>query len=1420
MKTRQPLKQKHYVLLMSFISALTITSYILFRLSGWGPLIGHWRGDYLFFAVFLILFSANAAVIIKEIKHEYREITDRNFETGKTKTILWSTALVCYVFFIILFWLSMRSELKVLQKAFQRYADLTRISLQSKVHDLWSDIEGLKFFFENSDEVTALEFHNYASQLFRKNPDLHSLVWILHLEGRRFDEARRAAGKQGFEFHLKGIDFAPESPVSREQISYPVFFIEPAEGHENFVGLRTELFSGRTDIYKQVRDEKSLTLVNSTFHPQGVHEHIIVSFILPVLHDKSSGILGYIEGVVIFDRMMASLTGLHGENLLGITIIDPQGMPEGEVIYSQWPEKVRESFVATQSIIAGENLWNIRVAATDKYFKENPLLVPWLVMVAGILFTSVIILFLGFLRLREENKEYQIEETRHAILQSIGDAVIGTNTNSRIIEMNRMAELLTGWPAEEALGKPLDDVFHIVHAQTGVKAVNPIDEVLREGRIVGLANHTVLISRQGERFQIADSAAPVKDKKGNIIGVVLVFRDVTREYEIRESLEESEELFRTVTNSSPVAVMLYQKDRWVYVNPVSETITGYRINEILRMNFWDIVHPDYQDLIKERGKMRQEGRDAPSGYEFKIIRKDGEERWVRLIGTTCIYKGERAGLISVIDITDVKEAEKSIIRERDKARSYLNVADVMMMALDLEGCITMINPKGCEILEAEEKDILGRIWTDSFIPPEEHESVQQIFQTNKKNTKKNIEYHENFILTGRGNRKFMAWHNAPLRDAEGHVTGILTSGTDITEKKRGEEALKQSEEQFRLFFHSATDGMMMHSLEGTILEVNDVFCERLGYPRNELVSRHISSVAAPDEIDMIPVQIRKITEKGLYAFEVQQKTKDGQLIPTEINARLIEFKGEKAILAVGRDISKRKIAENALKQREADLRIILNSIGDAVIAVDADGNVKEINPVAENLLESSGDALTGKTVDDILHLINEDGKLCSMTPLEVYFSGKQEKCRQGTCIFQKKDGSQRRVSRSAAPIRNEGGELQGAVIVLRDVTEQFILEQQLRQSQKLDSIGLLAGGVAHDFNNMLAGIMGAADLISMKLGKNNDLKNNVKMIIETAKRASELTQRLLDFSRKGKVVSTPVDLHRIISDAVEILERSLDRRIEIKKEFKALFSTVIGDPGQLQNAFLNLGINARDALPERGIIYFNTSDTFFDEAFCRQSSFDLKPGPYVRIEVRDNGKGIPADIADHIFEPFFTTKEVGRGTGLGLPAVYGSVKDHGGMIEFESEPGQGTAFRIYLPAESEKVKKKHDKRQDLSVRDKTVLIIEDDHVVRTIAGVILSELGYTVLQAEEGDQGLRLYQQNPESIDIVLLDMVMPKMSGREVFDALRKIDPRVKVVFSSGFSHDRGFHELIAKGARGFIQKPYRQHELGRVMKEALSGD
>ena len=392
----------------------------------------------------------------------------------------------------------------------------------------------------------------------------------------------------------------------------------------------------------------------------------------------------------------------------------------------------------------------------------------------------------------------------------------------------------------------------------------------------------------------------------------------------------------------------------------------------------------------------------------------------------------------------------------------------------------------------------------------------------------------------------------------------------------------------------------------------------------------------------------------------------------------------------------------------------------------------------------------------------------------------------------------------------------GALIRLDDITHLEEKENQLRQAQKMETVGQLAGGVAHDFNNMLSGVMGAAELLKLK-NQNPETTTYLDIILDSGKRAADLVTKLLAFSRKNKLETQAIDVHDAITAAIALLKRSIDKNIKITTTLHATRSVIEGNLTELQHNFLNLGINASHAMPKGGELSFSTRLVDRDEISLTGSVFELAPGTYIEIDVQDTGQGIPEEYMNAIFEPFFTTKEQGKGTGLGLSAVYGTVQQLHGAVVVDSTPGSGTVFHLYFPLSDQQPVVELDSGTPLVKGRARILVVDDEELVRTTATGLLEALGYNVLTAENGRKAVEIYAREHETIDLVLLDMMMPEMNGTNCFLALRELVPQVRVILSSGFTPDAELDKLKGMGLAGFISKPYQLNELSQVLDGAL---
>ena len=406
---------------------------------------------------------------------------------------------------------------------------------------------------------------------------------------------------------------------------------------------------------------------------------------------------------------------------------------------------------------------------------------------------------------------------------------------------------------------------------------------------------------------------------------------------------------------------------------------------------------------------------------------------------------------------------------------------------------------------------------------------------------------------------------------------------------------------------------------------------------------------------------------------------------------------------------------------------------------------------------------------------------------------------------------------SAAQLTEVEGNVIGAIETLQDITERKRLEEQLLQAHKMEAVGLLAGGVAHDFNNMLAGILGYANMLKLRAEPASFTHDAAVSIEKAAERAAELTAQLLGFARRGKHRDVTVDLHQTIHEVIGLLSHTIDKNIAITQRLQAKTPTTRGDPGQMQQVILNLAINARDAMPQGGELTFETEVVNLDEEYCR-THLGAVPGDYLMVSVIDTGYGIAKEHLERIFDPFFTTKEAGQGTGMGLAMVYGIVKNHDGYIAVDSQVGQGVNARVYLPLEEEAVAVTETPQAVPIHGTGRILLVDDEEVVREMAGEMLRALGYEVVTAVNGKEAVDAYRDLGSQIDLVIIDMIMPEMGGRECFRQIKELDPNVRAVLSTGHGLDKRAQQIMDEGVQGFVQKPYLMGQLAQVVGEAIA--
>jgi len=522
------------------------------------------------------------------------------------------------------------------------------------------------------------------------------------------------------------------------------------------------------------------------------------------------------------------------------------------------------------------------------------------------------------------------------------------------------------------------------------------------------------------------------------------------------------------------------------------------------------------------------------------------------------------------------------------------------------------------------------------------------------------------------------------------------------------------------------------------------------------------------------------------------------------NARLYE-KGQK-------EIAIRKKTEKALRESEKRYRTVLEANPDSVIVYDLEGRVTYLNPTFTRVFGWKLEDRLGKKMD---MFVPEEDWPNTKRLIEKVLAG--ENVSGIETHRYTKAGNIIPVSISGAIYNDRDGNPAGSVVNLRDISEQKKLEAQMQQSQKMEAIGTLAGGIAHDYNNLLMGILGNVSLISLDFDSSHPYYKKLKNIEKYVRSGADLTKQLLGFAKGGKYEVKPVDINDLLEKSSEMFSRTR-KEIRIHRKYQKDIWSVEVDLSQIEQVLLNLYVNAGQAMPGGGNLYLQTENVTLNENYVRH--FSAKKGDYVKISVKDTGVGMDEDTIKRIFDPFFTTKDRSRGTGLGLASAYGIIKNHGGIINAHSMIGQGSTFDVYLPASLKKIVQKEELNRGALKGSETVLLIDDEEIIIDIGGQILERLGYRALMARSGKEAIEIYQANKNEINIVILDMIMPDMGGGETYDRLKKINHEIKVLLSSGYSIDGQASEIMNRGCNGFIQKPFNMEQLSRKIRDILSNE
>ena len=636
------------------------------------------------------------------------------------------------------------------------------------------------------------------------------------------------------------------------------------------------------------------------------------------------------------------------------------------------------------------------------------------------------------------------------------------------------------------------------------------------------------------------------------------------------------------------------------------------------------------------------------------------------------------------------------------------------------------------------------------------------------------------------------------------------------QRARSEEKLRHSQQRFRELFENSPDAIFVEDLQGNILDANATACTLHGISREQLLGKNsIQELVPPGYRAAALADFHKLASGELSRLESESLCADGRLVPVEIRVVRVEFEARPALLFHVRDVTERHAAEMALRGSETLFRSVWENSVDGMRLTDENGSLVAMNSAFCRLVGLAQEQLEGRPFT-VIYESKADLEKVMRNYRENFQAGRIREKAEAQIVLH--DGRQVVLEVTDSYVHS-GGKPRLLLSLFRDVTMQKRLEDQLRQSQKMEAIGQLAGGVAHDFNNILTIILGHATLLTMGAALDSKALASANQIKQAAERAAGLTRQLLAFGRKQIVNPRPLDLNRVVGGMKEMLARLLGEDIALELDFSGEPTVIEADPTMLEQILLNLAVNSRDAMPRGGRLSLRLSHCDVDASHLRKS-IEATPGRYVCLSHTDTGSGIPPENLTRIFEPFFTTKELGKGTGLGLATVYGIVKQHKGWIEVESAVNQGTTFHIYLPATAAKIPTPEETETQFRSLggDETVLVVEDERDLRDIVTRTLNRHGYRVFQAVDAHNALQIWGEYKSQIDLVFTDVIMPGgMNGRELAEKLWIEKPGQKVIFSTGYGAEALGKDFKLDPGLNYLQKPYLPNSLARIVRRCL---
>ncbi|MFH1550997.1 MAG: PAS domain-containing protein [Planctomycetota bacterium] len=1012
-------------------------------------------------------------------------------------------------------------------------------------------------------------------------------------------------------------------------------------------------------------------------------------------------------------------------------------------------------------------------------------------------------------------KTDNLTETK-SLLDAMSDIVVMLDQNAIILFANRSWSVVTGWPLSMVVGKPL---WEFVHPMEEENLRSNINKAIAEGEsLTGLESRLKTsegtwrwVSLNGEVLSATTDERPCYLITGEENGEV---------EDLREQLASSEAALRSILNRMPVAAFAFNPEgKIVLWNQECGNIYNLSAGQTVGKMLWQTV-------------AKREEAEHINGIVHRVFEGETlhgvEWHWQYYVDTsrnlsTIVYpvKGDDGqvilGVSVTLDVTHKRDFERDLRDETQFRTSVFEGIKAGIALIDLHGELLYANRKLHNTFNLGRSDVRRSLLRGQGESLPNHPSTKVLEGADSAATEITTTDRHGHPL----NLKLVA---SPLCGPDGEMKGIIEVLVPLTEEEKETKPVNYHID----IFNNLSDPVALLGPDLKLIEANTAFLEMYAIRKTAAVGRPCHEIlrrrSAPCNEECHGCPAKKAIETGKpdciqYRFE-----------PGNRPARLLEVsatptfdsdhKVSNVVLNI-RDITEREDLFKRVERAKQEWERIFDAMHDLVSIHDKDFTIIRANKALAGKLGLPVQKVIGRKCHEIFH--NADRPVANCPAIKAMQTGR-------TFSEQIEDEELGSLFVCASPLMDSHGEIIGFVHVAHDLTEQKKLESQLRHAQRMESLGELAGGIAHDFNNLLGGILGYASFAKSRLSEDDRLHQEIQTIEQCALRASELTAQLLAFSRSDRPDRYTTSLKSVIGQVLKITKRTLGKSVSVHQDIADDLSEVYINEGQIQQAILNICINARDAMPDGGKITISARnitikpDRTEAENCCETSqnatalNAQIPPGNYARLSISDTGTGVEPEVALHIFEPFFTTKERDQGTGLGLAMVMKTVVSHEGFITLESEPGIGSTFHIYLPKAAKPARDSIEQVTETPPGGtETILVVDDEEIIRAIIRQALTEAGYDVHVADSGADALTIFASEHKDIDLIILNVAMPGMNGAATFKKMREIDPSATVLVATGYAREGQALELLEQGANGFLQKPFSPAQLLRYVRHVL---